>query len=59
MPAECISTGRAEREAVIAVLIRALEEARAGYRPKPRGGDFYLGIIHGMSHAIDIVRRHD
>jgi hypothetical protein len=50
--------GRAESEALIAALIRALNEARAGYKPKPEMGDFYLGIMHGMSHAIDIVKRY-
>lgn len=37
-------------------LIRALEEAKAGYAPE-RNSDFYRGIMHGMQHAIDIVRR--
>jgi hypothetical protein len=58
-PRERLSTGRAKREALIAALVRALEEARAGYKPKPEMRDFYLGIMHGMSHAIDIVRRHE
>jgi hypothetical protein len=43
---------------LLAALIRALKEARAGYKPKPEMGDFYLGIMHGMSHAIDIVKRY-
>ena len=39
----------------MAALTRALEEAQAAYTPART--DFYLGIIHGMQHAIDIVRR--
>ena len=36
-------------------LIRAMEEAKAAY--VPTRADFYLGIMHGMQHAIYIVRR--
>ncbi len=39
----------------MAALIRGLEEAKAAYARER--GDFYLGIMHGMQHAIDIVRR--
>jgi hypothetical protein len=42
------------REQVIA-LVRAMEETKAGYASDR--SDFYLGIMHGISHAIDIVRR--
>jgi hypothetical protein len=42
-------------------LIRAMEEAKAGYAPPRNVSEyqvhFYLGIMHGMEHAIDILRR--
>jgi hypothetical protein len=43
----------------MAALIRAMEEAKAGYAPQhyPSGRIYYLGVMHGAEHMIDIVRR--
>jgi hypothetical protein len=43
-----------------AALIRAMEEAKAGYAPVCDDlirHNYYVGIMHGLQHAIDIVRR--